>query len=530
MTGLANVVTPIDNRVVNIKTLFTSQTASALPGPLADAEVSSLVFDAKAAVPGCVFVAIRGNKVDGHSFLEEAIQRGAKAVVVEDQSRVPAGFRGFVHVVSSSRRELARLSSVWQGSPSNELFTVGVTGTNGKTTTTHMIEAVLNHGGRPTGVIGTIDHHLLDKVWSTEHTTPDPVVFQKRLRQFVESGAKAVAIEVSSHALDQSRVEGVEFDVGLFTNLTRDHLDYHGTIEAYFESKLKFFTDILHRSSKPEPRAILHIDDPWIEKAFHRIKPLGKPQIWTFGQKGADFEYEIITQGFEGAEIVLTSPFGTRRLKLAMAGIYNIQNAVGAMATGLAAGFSIELAAKAIESLRGVNGRLESVANSLGLHVFVDYAHTDDAISAILKLLQDLRAAGKDRESFSSRPSGRPRIITVFGCGGDRDAGKRPLMMKAALRGSDIVIVTSDNPRTEDPEKIIDDAMAGANPSDHSRIHRVVDRRRALMQALDIAVQGDVILIAGKGHEVTQTIGTVKQPFSDVKVVRELMEGSDGGS
>jgi len=513
--------------IVNLKTLFTTV------DPRKDSEVTSLVFDAKLASPGSVFVAIRGSKVDGHSFISEAIQRGAKAVVVEDPSLVPREFSGFVQTVDSSRRELARLSAAWQRSPSKELFTVGVTGTNGKTTTTHMIEAVLNHGGLPTGVIGTIDHHLGAKVWSTERTTPDPVVFQTRLRQFVESGAKAVAIEVTSHALDQSRVESVEFDVGLFTNLTRDHLDYHGTIEAYFESKLKFFTELLHRSEKPRPRAILHIDDPWIEKAFQRIVPLKKPDVWTFGQKcrdrtsGAnhvDFEYEILTQGFDGAEIVLKSPFGERRLQLAMAGIYNIQNAVGAMATGLAAGFNIDLASKAIESLRGVNGRLESVENSLGLNVFVDYAHTDDAITAILRLLQDLRSASK------SRTSGRPQIITVFGCGGDRDAGKRPLMMKAALGGSDTVIVTSDNPRTEDPEKIIDDAMTGASPSDHSRIHRVVDRRRALMKALEIATQGDVILIAGKGHEVTQTIGTQKFPFSDVLVVRELMEGSNVSS
>lgn len=498
--------------------------------------MTDLVFDNRHLKPGCVFIAIRGTKHDGHQFVVEAIQRGAIALVVEDAAVVPASFEGYVHQVRSSRVELARLAARWAGEPSKNLFTVGVTGTNGKTTTTHMIEAVLNFGGLPTGVVGTIDHHLGSHVWSTERTTPDPVVFQLRLRDFLTHGAKAVALEVTSHALDQARVDSVEYDVGIFTNLTRDHLDYHGTTEAYFEAKLRFFTELLKFSSKPNTRAILNVDDEWIQKAADILNGVAKPQVWTFGEKGRlrtgvaarrvpDFEYEIEEQKFEGVRVRLQSPVGEFQLNLAMAGLHNVQNAICALATGLAAGLAPATVKSAVESIRGVSGRLESVPNGKGLHVFVDYAHTDDALIAILRLLQDIRAQAARR----GNPSGTARIITVFGCGGDRDRGKRPMMMRAALNGSDHVIVTSDNPRTEDPERILDDAMAAiSNAEEKSKTERLVDRRLAIKRALEIARPGDVVLIAGKGHEATQTIGTVKHPFSDVKVAQELLKESHG--
>lgn len=499
--------------------------SQSLGSGLAAREVSALVFDTRLLKKDCVFVAIRGGRHDGHDFLQQAVDAGAAALVVESTAKVPAGFRGYVCQVSSSRFELARLAAIWSKNPSRELFTVGVTGTNGKTTTTNMIESVLNSGGFPTGVIGTIDHHLGTRVWPSDMTTPDPLQFHARLREFADHGAKAVALEVSSHALDQARVDAVDFNVGVFTNLTRDHLDYHGTMEAYFEAKLRFFTGLLRDSAKKETRAIVNVDDDYGRKIVSSLKSEKKPLVWTLGQgSDADYAYKILKQGFDGVEFQLKSPAGDHRLRLAMAGLHNVQNAVSAFATGLAAGLAVSVIETAIQSIRGVNGRLEHVPNTRGLHVFVDYAHTDDALSAILRLLSEIR------EEAVRSGGARAGICTVFGCGGDRDRGKRPLMMRAALAGSDQVIVTSDNPRTEDPEKIIDDAMAAVQGAEASKVERVVDRRQAIERALSRAKKGDVVLIAGKGHEATQTIGTVKMPFSDAQVAKDILEGLNGRS
>ena len=506
-----------------------SEVGRTISKEIAATNVSSLVFDTRKLQAGCVFVAIRGGKHDGHMFLSEAATQGAAGLVVEDANLVPPGFRGYVAVVASTRLALARLAMRWYDSPSSKLFTVGVTGTNGKTTTTHMIESVLNRGGWPTGVVGTIDHHLGTTVWPSDMTTPDPIAFQSRLKDFADHGAKAVALEVSSHALDQARVDGVEFDVGVFTNLTRDHLDYHGTMEAYFAAKLRFFTELLRESSKKSRFAILNVDDAHVARAAGQLRGLNNAkalQVWSFGAKtlsptsrNLDFEYEILRQGFDGVDFRLRTPGGTKVLTLAMAGLHNVQNAVSAYATGMAAGFDEATVARAVEEIRGVNGRLEHIPNAGGLHVFVDYAHTDDALVAILKLLGQIRSDSK---------ASHARIITVFGCGGDRDRGKRPLMMRAALDGSNQVIVTSDNPRTEDPELILDDAMAVVRSEEISKVERMVDRRAAIRRAIEIAKPGDVVLIAGKGHEATQTIGTVKIPFSDAKIAKETLEEAHG--
>ena len=495
------------------------------------AEVSAIVVDTRKLVPGCVFVAIRGSRNDGHTFLADAAAQGAIGIVVDEASAVPANFAGIVHVVPSTRQELARLASVWAGEPSKNLFTVGVTGTNGKTTTTHMIESVLNSGGMPTGVIGTIDHHLGSRVWPTDMTTPDPMAFQMRLKEFVRLGAKAVALEASSHALAQSRVDFVEFNAGIFSNLTRDHLDYHGTMDAYFEAKLRFFTELLATSSKRETFAILNGDDEWAMRARDRILKLGKSTVWTFANSiGApavavkagkvDFSYEITDQGFDGVKFKLKTPGTTHSISLPMAGLHNVQNAVSAFAVGIAAGLDERAVAASLYEINGVNGRLEHVRNSFGLHIFVDYAHTDDGLIAILKLLNEIRSNAKTRGHESSAA----KIFTVFGCGGDRDRGKRPMMMRAALEGSDTVILTSDNPRNEDPEQILDDAMAAVRADEKSRVQRIVDRRAAIARALEMSRSGDVVLIAGKGHEKTQQIGLVKHPFSDVKVATEILE------
>lgn len=516
---------------MNLGELFKTDAGQQVPKELAGTVVSELSFDTRDVKPGSVFIAIRGSRIDGHSFLSAAIAAGAVALVVEDPSLVPNGYSGFVRVVPSTRQELARLASVWSEEPSKKLFTVGVTGTNGKTTTTHMIELVLNAGGIPTGVIGTIDHHLGSKVWPTTMTTPDPISFQKRLKDFVQYGAKAVAFEASSHSLDQRRVDSVDFNAGVFTNLTRDHLDYHGTMDAYFEAKLRFFTELLAASTKRETFAIFNADDEWTVKAVERVQKLKRSTVWTFARAPygdfakrlakVDFSYEIQSQGFDGVKFKLKTPGGSYDAFLPMAGIHNVQNAMSAFAVGLAAGLSEKAIVSSLADVRGVNGRLEAVQNSSGRHVFVDYAHTSEGLVAILDLLGEIRRA-------SVKGGVRPKIITVFGCGGDRDRGKRPLMMRAALDGSDEVVLTSDNPRSENPETILDDAMAAVKPQEKIKVYRQVDRRKAIVQAIELASKGDVVLIAGKGHETTQQIGEVKTPFSDAKVAREILEGERG--
>jgi UDP-N-acetylmuramoyl-L-alanyl-D-glutamate--2,6-diaminopimelate ligase len=477
-------------------------------GDAAFKEVSNVCFDSRKLEAGCVFVAIRGLKADGHDFVAQAAKQGAIALVVEDKNSIPNDFPGAIIVTDDTRTTLNRLAAKFYGEPSHRLFCVGVTGTNGKTTTTHMIEAILNEFGWPTGVIGTINHHLGQQVWQSEMTTPDPMSFQRRLHEFETMGARAVAMEVSSHALSQARVDEVPFDVAVFTNLTRDHLDYHKNMEDYFQAKARLFQVLLQQSSKPARFAIINKDDE-----FGRRLSADGATIWTFGSNEADFVYKILEMNFNGTRFLLNTPQGEAHIHLPMVGSHNVENASAALAVGLAAGAHVDTCVAALEKFKGVSGRLESVPNNKGVHVFIDYAHTDAAIAGILKNLNNVRSSSQTQN----------RIITVFGCGGDRDRGKRPLMMKAALDGSDLVILTSDNPRTEDPKVILEDALAGASSDQiKNKVKVEVDRKKALALALQEAKSGDVVLVAGKGHETYQQIGKQKFPFSDFEVVSEL--------
>jgi UDP-N-acetylmuramoyl-L-alanyl-D-glutamate--2,6-diaminopimelate ligase len=478
----------------------------------AERSVSKVCFDSRELAPDCVFVAVRGGKVDGHQFLADAIAKGAQALVVENELAVPAGFVGAVVKVANSREALNRLASVFFGEPAKRLFCVGITGTNGKTTTAHVVEAILTAHGWPTGVIGTIDHHLGAKAWKTEMTTPDPVSFQQRLSEFVDLGAKALSMEVSSHALHQNRVDEVPFDVALFTNLSRDHLDYHSDLEDYFRAKEKLFTQLLAHSRKPMRLAVVNGDDAHGQRL---AKLPGGVRVWTYGSaSGRDLRFEVLEQGFGGSRFRLDSPAGRHEFHIPMPGLHNVYNASAAIGAGLGAGVEPAVCARALAGFNGVKGRLESVPNRQGYHVFVDYAHSDDAIRTVLHYLGEIRRASAIQN----------RIITVFGCGGDRDKGKRPLMMKAAESGSDLVVVTSDNPRTEDPEAIIRDTMAGADPAlIGKKIFKETDRRGGIRKALELANPGDVILIAGKGHEDYQIIGTTRHAFSDVEAVKEIL-------
>lgn len=503
-----------------------------------DREISGVVFDSRRLKKDCVFVAVRGGQIDGHDFIKEAVREGALALIVESLDKVPGTYPGIVVQVPSTRRALSLLGARYQGEPSRRLKMVGVTGTNGKTTITHMLESILNHQGWPTGVIGTIDHHLGERVWKSSMTTPDPLTFQSRLRELLEAGAEAVALEVSSHALAQARVDGVDFDVAIFSNLTRDHLDYHQTMEQYFAAKARLFSELLPESRKANRAAVVHRDGAWGEKLV-ALLGTAPVSVLTFGRRpGARFQYEILQHGFEGArfsilDTAVSVPAETSTVSAAegaaaveysiqMPGLHNVQNAVSAILAARALGVADQVIREALASLKGVAGRLERVPNTRGLHVFVDYAHSDDALRSILRSLEAIR---QESAAVTGAARSAVRLFTVFGCGGDRDKGKRPMMCRAALDHSDVVVVTSDNPRSEDPEKIIDDILTGARSDERAKLERCVDRRQAIQLAISLAKPGDVVLIAGKGHERTQTIGDSVFEFSDVSVTEQILRG-----
>lgn len=474
-------------------------------------QIKGLEYDSRKVKFGDVFVAIRGTASDGHSYLKDVCSKGVAAVVVEDDSQVPESFRGAIVKVANTRKALEELAAKFYEMPAKKLFTVGVTGTNGKTSVTYMIESVLSEFGWDTGVIGTVDHHIKSHKWATELTTPDPLTLQKRLAEFLKLGARAATFEVSSHALSQDRADSVPFDVVVFTNLTRDHLDYHKTMQNYFEAKEKLFFDLPARAGKPVT-AVVNTTDAWGKKI--RVAP--NVELWSYGEESSDFQFEILRSDFSGSQFLLKSPRQEHTLEIPLVGKHNVYNAVAAIATGAAAGASIETAAKGLSRFRGVPGRLESVQNSLDVPIFVDYAHTDDALRTVLRALQDIRTKAKSQN----------KIIVVFGCGGDRDKGKRPLMAKAAIEGADRVVITSDNPRTEDPVRIINDIAEGISPSAlGSTVFVEVDRKEAIRKAITIANKGDVVVIAGKGHEDYQIIGTQKFPFSDQLVAQEIANG-----
>lgn len=476
---------------------------------LSDGKVTGLFNDARQVVPDSIFVAIKGHSVDGHSFIKNAIAQGAAGIIAEDEIQIPTDYKGAVAIVENSRAALDALASHYYQYPAKQLFCVGVTGTNGKTSVSYMVEAILNTGGLDTGVIGTVNHHLKETVWPSNMTTPDPLFLQKRLREFCDHGAKAVVLEVSSHALDQQRVESMPFDSVVFTNLTRDHLDYHGTMEKYFEAKQRLTKEMLDQSSKKDLHAIINGDDSYGKK----LLVSSKATKWLYGRSQADLSYHIDHMDFTLTLFTVKTPRGAIQVSLPMSGEHNVQNAVAAMGVGLSANLSLETCAVALKKFTGVPGRLQSVPNEKSVAVFVDYAHTPDALENVLialhKIRQNIKSQGK--------------IWTIFGCGGDRDKGKRPMMAAIAEKYSDFTVVTSDNPRTEQPQIIIDDILKGFNHSD--KVLSFVDRRIAINHVISQAKQGDVILIAGKGHEDYQILGTTKHHFSDFEEAEEALKG-----
>lgn len=473
-------------------------------------EVGDICFDARKVTTGAVFVAIRGASADGHDYIGDAIRNGAVALVVEEREKVPADFTGFVLQVPNSRQVLDILASRFYWDPGRDLFCIGVTGTNGKTSIAYMVECILDYARMPTGVIGTVNHRLGDKIWPTEMTTPDPVNLQKRMHEFQQSGASAVVMEVSSHALEQKRVDSVQFNTVVFTNLTRDHLDYHGTMEEYFKAKQRLFTDLLWKTSKSPCFAIVNTDDRW----GRQLRVADPAILWTYGHRDGDFQYQILDMNFTSTKFRIQTPAGDGEVVIPMSGTHNVMNALASIAVGVSAGIPIQSSIKALANFKGVPGRLQSVPNDKGLAVFVDYAHTPDALENVLTALIRVR------ETLKSSA----KIWTIFGCGGDRDKGKRPLMTHMALKYSDHIMITSDNPRTEDPKLIIKDMTQGLPAGEQYKIQIEELRKDAIQKVIQQAKEGDVVLIAGKGHEDYQIIGTDKLPFSDYEVAQEFLK------
>lgn len=462
-----------------------------------------LGIDSRKVGPGTLFFAIEGSSQDGHDHLAQVVANKASGIVVSKPEKVPKEFSGKVHVVKDVREELAKVCSLFFNKPDQELKLIGVTGTNGKTTSVYMLEHLLNSRGSPTAVLGTIDHHFQNHIWPSQLTTPDILSLYQRLSQVLSLGAKSVAMEISSHALDQKRVKGLDLDIGIWTNFTRDHLDYHGSEDAYFAAKKILFEENLKTKSG---FALFNGDDPKLKS----LKASGATS-YTFGQIG-DFRFQVTEKKVSHSKFQLTSPFGDADFFLPTPGVHNIYNAVGAIAACLCLGHSIKELPEALSSFYGTKGRLELVPNDKNLNVFIDYAHTPDAIRTSLLALKELMQGGSSR------------LWIVFGFGGNRDKGKRPLMVAEALKLADHLVLTSDNPRFEDPLKIIDDGLTVVpKESIGKSVHILPERKDAISFALQSARENDVILIAGKGHEEYQIKGNDILPFSDKGTVLELL-------
>ena len=461
--------------------------------------VSGISIDSNKVEQGFVFVALKGENTDGHKYIGPAVENGAAAVIAE---RTPdIAYEGVTVIeVPDSRTALADVSANFYAHPTKELSLVGITGTNGKTTVTYLLESIWRQQRLSTGVIGTIDCRFGENARESLMTTPESLDLMRTFREMRSSGVQIVAMEVSSHALDKKRVAGCQFDAAVFTNLTQDHLDYHGTIENYLNAKKTLFTEVLKRSGKQKKFSIINLDDPY----GHDICRSAPGEVVTYSTHNikADVYAETseITEGGISARVI--TPRGGLNISSELFGAHNLSNILAAVATAVSLGSKFGNIEKGVSLARAIPGRLESVQNTLGLKVLVDYAHTPDALENVLR---------------AARPLTAGNLILVFGCGGDRDRTKRPQMGLIGSELSDILLVTSDNPRTESPEKIIDDIEEGLpGAGDNTKpCLRITDRREAIRRAVGMAEQGDTVLIAGKGHEDYQIIGKTKYPFDD---------------
>jgi len=464
-------------------------------------EVTAVVSDSRQVRPGSVFVAVPGMHADGWSFVEEAAGRGAVAIVSEHSGN---GGKNVCKVrVGDAREALARLSSAFHGRPADTLRMIGITGTNGKTTTAYMVRDALRADGRNPGLISTVEYEIGARVIPAARTTPEPSVLQSALAEMVHVGCRDCVMEVSSHALAQQRTAGIDFDIAVFTNLTRDHLDYHGTMAEYFEAKMLLFRDLGKGSKKAV--AVANVDDEWGRKLVNRIG--GDAELFTYGMdREATVQAHEIELTPHGSTFRVVSPWGETSVSSALLGRYNISNMLAAIAACGAGGMALEFVAGVLSGITAVRGRLEEIRTRQGFQVFVDYAHTDDALEHVLTTLREIT---------------RNRLLLVFGCGGNRDTSKRPTMGEIASKLADHSILTSDNPRNEDPAEIIEQIRNGFGQADNYEI--IEDRGEAIRKALSEAGDGDVVLVAGKGHESFQEFANTTVSFDDRQVVREAV-------
>ena len=472
-----------------------------------DVEISGLAFDSRQVRPGFVFFAVPGHLDDGAGYVDDALARGAVAIVAERAVQVPAP----LFVVRDARRALADAAVAFNGAPSTRLPVIGVTGTNGKTTVTHMVRHILEVDGRRVGMLGTIGYEFAGRCLPANQTTPDPIALQGYLAEMVERRCDACVMEVSSHALVQQRVRGVRFGVAAFLNLTQDHLDYHGSMRGYAAAKARLF-EMLEAGSV----AVLHADSGYTERMFEALRP--GVRVVSFGRRReATFRATRERPELGATRFTLSMPHGAVDLRLPLTGSYNVENALAAAAIAHALGVSELTIAHGLETMPPVPGRMEPVAAASGLRVFVDYAHTPDALDKVCATLRSLTTS---------------RLTVVFGCGGDRDRSKRAAMARAAARHAERLYLTSDNPRNEDPDAILDDIEAGLGAlPDGSRLveyAREADRARAIVAAVRSARAGEVVLIAGKGHENTQAIAGSVVPFDDREWVLRAFEERPG--
>ncbi|HEX7230568.1 MAG TPA: UDP-N-acetylmuramoyl-L-alanyl-D-glutamate--2,6-diaminopimelate ligase [Candidatus Binatia bacterium] len=493
-------------------------------------EINGLTYDSRQAAPGRLFFAVAGEKVDGHDYIDEAVRRGAAAVVFSRQEislKAPAAIQ-----VKNVRRTMALWAAEFFGRPSERLTVVGVTGTNGKTTLSYLVESILRAAGLEPGVIGTVNYRYQGREFPSHHTTPEAIDVQQMLADMVRSGVGSVAMEASSHALAQERVRALAFDIGVFTNLSRDHLDYHRDMEDYFLAKSRLFTDYLKVSAKPRKAAVIFGEDPRAQELFEMLRGTNI-DVWSYGEGSRwDVRPLRVERDVKGLRGTVEARKKLIDFNSTLVGAANLQNILGAIGVASALKLDSRAIAEGIDKLRSVPGRLERVPNHLGITILVDYAHSPDALEKVLGAVRPLTGG---------------KLVTVFGCGGDRDRGKRPVMGEIAGRLSDVTVLTSDNPRTENPTAILEEIEAGIRRTETIKLERSslqsrgaesrkpisenkrgyfveADRRTAIGIALSIARPGDLVLIAGKGHEDYQILGTEKIHFDDREVAREEAE------
>lgn len=469
-------------------------------------EITGVAFDSRRVQPGFLFVCIPGFQSDGHDFAQSAVQSGAVCLVVERMLESIPG--NVVQIkVDDARAVLGHLAARFFDFPASKLATVGITGTNGKTSTAFLCETVLRHADQAPGLIGTIRAKVGEEERKVQNTTPESSDLQELLSDMVDAGNRSVVMEVSSHALALHRVAGIPFDVAVFTNLSQDHLDFHSSMDEYFETKMKLFTGLGQDWSRPAPPyAIVNYDDPRAEEVLSRLKV---PYI-TYGfREGAHIQAVDLKYGPEGSRFVVKTPVGDSDVFLRLAGAFNVSNALAAIGVGLARRVELDDIVSSLAALDGIPGRFELVREGQDFTVLVDYAHTPDGLENVLMAARDVTIG---------------RLISVFGCGGDRDVAKRPLMGEVAARLSDRVFITSDNPRSEDPDHILQEIERGVQKvGDQVDYLKEVDREAAIAAAIRAAKPGDTVVIAGKGHERVQVFADHKIVFDDRDVARRVI-------